>query len=142
MRSACCRGVAPASGEISIRLPAHCINSLHDALSPLNACINQLVRPWAPFCLFSAPSRFIKPRCACYPVRSHLANEEKHEFGIHHTAGQSGDFKADSGAAFARSYQYKENSGEGTSTQDVGGWQEKNCCCSAGTLGEDQSSKE
>jgi hypothetical protein len=34
------------------------------------------------------------------------------------------------------------NSGKGTSTQDIGGWQEKNCCCSEGTLGEDQGSKE
>jgi len=31
----------------SFRLPAHCINPLHDTLGPLNARINQLVRPCA-----------------------------------------------------------------------------------------------
>jgi hypothetical protein len=68
---------------------------------------------------------------------------EKHESGVHHTTGQSRDFEADSGAAFARRYWYKENSaGKGTPTQDISRRQEKNRSGTAGTLGEDQGSEE
>ena len=71
---------------------------------------------------------------------------EKHESGVHRTTGQSRDRKDDAGAASTRRHRSEESeetgTGEGTSPQNVGGWQEKDCCCSAGTLGEDQGSKE
>lgn len=65
---------------------------------------------------------------------------DRHESGVHHTTSQGRDLKAESGAPFAQ--RYRSEAAESTTAQTISRRQEKDCCCSAGTLGEDQSSKE
>jgi hypothetical protein len=68
------------------------------------------------------------------------------EHRINYTTGQGRDFQTDSSAAFARRHWSEageeSGTGEGTTAQNISSRQEKNCRCTAGTMGEDQSSEE
>lgn len=68
------------------------------------------------------------------------------EHRIHYTTGQGRDFQTDSGTAPARRYRGETSEEQGTAQsptpQDVRCRSEENCCCSAGTMGEDQSREE
>ena len=67
-----------------------------------------------------------------------------YEYGVHYTGNQERDRKVESGTASTRRSSEGEGNeaGQGTTTKNISRRPEKDCCCSAGTLGEDQSSEE
>jgi len=57
---------------------------------------------------------------------SHLANGDKHEFGVHHKTNQGRGRKAESGSAIARRHRSKTNEDEGNEAHHVGSGSSEN----------------